>query len=183
MRTWEKKGGQGKKNTFPRIKYDLTMERAGGCGALRVQSKIFSGKMPGRRCDGFWQSLWGCGACWLLFSPGTGVSLPWLMTFWEGHLWQLRSPGGSVFRQIRGVQGEPLLPFAVNQVAAAQNNQNTKVAYFRVPCPELSQSHLGGIFYYPLFIDSKPNKATSPVASIAHHMHPIVQCSDRTLKG
>lgn len=40
--------------------------------------------------------------------------------------------GGSVFRRRRGVQGKPLSASDVFQVPITQNNQYTKVAYFRV---------------------------------------------------
>ena len=40
--------------------------------------------------------------------------------------------GGSVFREIRGVQRKPLLKFAVFQVPTTQNNQYARVTYFRV---------------------------------------------------
>lgn len=42
--------------------------------------------------------------------------------------------GGSVFRQLGASHRKPLSAFAVFQVAAAQNNQYSKGAYFRVVC-------------------------------------------------
>ena len=42
-----------------------------------------------------------------------------------------------------GVQRKPLPAFAVFQVPTAQNNQYTKVAYFRVACSKLLQLYFG----------------------------------------
>lgn len=47
--------------------------------------------------------------------------------------------GGSVFRQVRGIQRKPLLAFAVFEMPSAQNNQ-IQVAYLGVICFELLQS-------------------------------------------
>ena len=41
------------------------------------------------------------------------------------------------------VQRKPLPAFAVFQVPTVQNNQYTKVAYFRVACSELLQLYFG----------------------------------------
>ena len=51
--------------------------------------------------------------------------------------------GGSVFRQIRGVERKPLPEFAVFQVPTSRNSQCAKVAYLGVACPELLQSYFG----------------------------------------
>lgn len=47
--------------------------------------------------------------------------------------------GGSVFRQIRGLQRKPLPEFVVFQVPTYQNNQYITEAYFVVASPELLQ--------------------------------------------
>lgn len=51
--------------------------------------------------------------------------------------------GGSVFRQMRGVQRKPLQALAVFLVPSAQNNQCTQAARFGVVCLELPQSYFG----------------------------------------
>lgn len=54
--------------------------------------------------------------------------------------------GQSTIRQIRGVQRKRLLESAVFQMPTAQQSLYTKVAYFRVLCPELLVIFWGGMF-------------------------------------
>lgn len=52
----------------------------------------------------------------------------------------------SRYREFR----EPFLAFAIFLVPAAENNQYSKAAYFRVKCPEILVIFWGGTFGYPL---------------------------------
>ena len=49
----------------------------------------------------------------------------------------------SLGKKKKEVQRKPLPAFAVFQVPTVQNNQYTKVAYFRVACSELLQLYFG----------------------------------------
>ena len=76
-----------------------------------------------------WQSLLG-------FSISFQFPLLWWESAFPGwwniqgeDLWPLNSFGGSVIRQIRGIQRNHLPIFPVFQVSSAQNNQHAKVAY------------------------------------------------------
>ena len=111
-----------------------------------------------RRIDGkydsLWQSLLGVtSTSGLLFCDQSPSSLVDETAWWE--IYGNWGPfGGCVFRQMRGIQRQPLPVFAVFQVPTAQTNQYIKVAYFGVSCPELLWSYFGVTILLPFTIEN-----------------------------